>query len=447
MFKAGDVIDKTYIVTGTCSESGGMGNLLFVNHLSAPQDKVCVLKYCKQSEKEVLDRFRREVRLMERFKGNGRVIQFIDSNVDHDPPYFVMPYYKSGDLTGLADVLRGDYATQEDVFNKMIDCASELHTQGIFHRDIKPQNYLRDEGALIISDLGLSSEDSATTPLTRSSRGWGTEGYLPPEFRVSGGFKRADAAGDIFMLGKSFYHLLCGRELTHLTSEGIPRPLFVVIERCCAANKAGRYQDLESLRRSLSAVYDVMLGRTVGSAPVLHTLRAITDRLAVSGDYQTDQVTQFVEELAMAEPNEQNRICQELPRDLIKALVEEDVQSHLAQFLGCYRAMAEQATYDYDFAEVIAERMRTLFESRNVAPLHKAEALRIAIVASARKNRYAAMDTCKEMIVGVIDAELAQHVHDVLLDLREPFTRAIEESRCQAPAVRKALAVLRASSE
>ena len=110
----------------------------------------------------------------------------------------------------------------------MIDCVAELHARGTFHRDIKPQNFLLDDGNVVVSDLGLSMERESLTAFTRTSEYWGTQGYLPPEFQT-GGFKNADAAGDIFMLGKSFYVLLTGRDPLYLIANDIPEPLFHLI--------------------------------------------------------------------------------------------------------------------------------------------------------------------------------------------------------------------------
>ena len=168
MFNTDEIIDDRYIVKGVCSETGGMGTLLFVNRTNRPTGPVRVLKYCKQPSEEILKRFRREVRLMKQFKGNSRVVQILYSNLDHDPPYFVMQYFPDGDLTKTLNIIRSDLDAQEVTFNQMIDCVAELHAQDVFHRDIKPQNFLIEDGSVVISDLGLSTEIDSSTMFTRS---------------------------------------------------------------------------------------------------------------------------------------------------------------------------------------------------------------------------------------------------------------------------------------
>ena len=249
MFEIGTVVDSRYIVTDLCSNAGGMGTLMHVKEVGGSHPTL-VLKYCKLTSEESLSRFRREVRVMQQFIDNSYVMPVLFANLQHSPPYFVMPLYEHGDLIRHAPSLRNDLPTLEIYFNRMIDCLSQLHDKGILHRDIKPQNFLLSGHSLVVSDLGLCSELDSATAFTKSSVFWGTQGYLPPEF-LNGGFKEADVAGDVFMLGKTFYVILSGRDPTYLVNDNIPSPLVPIIERCCAISKASRYQTLASLRQSI----------------------------------------------------------------------------------------------------------------------------------------------------------------------------------------------------
>ncbi len=64
MFDIGDIIDGKYRVDGLCSDTGGMGVILFVTPLKTKRPFDVVLKYCKDNSEEQLKRFRREVRPM-----------------------------------------------------------------------------------------------------------------------------------------------------------------------------------------------------------------------------------------------------------------------------------------------------------------------------------------------------------------------------------------------
>ena len=182
MFSIAEVVDGKYQVDGVCSDSGGMGGILYVTKLQEPPTFQLVLKFCRGTDENHVRRFRREVRLLLEFQDNSRVVKIVDHNLDGEIPYFVMRYYSDGDLQTMAPQLRNFEALQESTFLKMIDCVQELHSRNTFHRDIKPANFLRDGEHLVVSDLGLSSEFLSATAFTSSHAVWGTEGYLPPEF-------------------------------------------------------------------------------------------------------------------------------------------------------------------------------------------------------------------------------------------------------------------------
>lgn len=254
MYTNGDIINGRYEVQGLCSDSGGMGRLLFVRDIKNADQGTIVLKYCLETNEEQINRFGREVRLLNEYKGNPKIAQLLDFDTQHTPPFFVMKHYEEGDLTSLTPHLKNNPEEQERIFLEMIDCINELHSRNQYHRDIKPQNFLLNHGAVVASDFGLSVEVGSATRCTKSTESWGTHGYIPPEFYSHEGFKKANEVSDIFMLGKSFYALLSGRNVNHLIEDEIPPPIFHVIEKCCAQNKEYRYQTLLDLKQRLGGV-------------------------------------------------------------------------------------------------------------------------------------------------------------------------------------------------
>lgn len=444
MYDKGDIIDDKYLVEGICNDSGGMGTILFVKPISGEVEHAIVLKYCKETTEEGLKRFCREVRLLSEFSGNTKLVDLLDHNLTHEPPYFVMKYYKEGDLTSVIDSIKDDYSEQERYFNHMIDCIAELHQRGKFHRDIKPQNFLLDDGRVLLTDLGLSKEIDSKTVATRNSAYWFTQGYLPPEF-LTGGFKHIEATSDIFQLGKSFYHLLTGRDPQYLVQDGIPDSLFYLIERCCAIDKAGRYQNLASVKQSLKAVYDVLLDRTDAYGNVKLRLHSIQERLEVDKKYDSSQVKAFVEELSNLESQEKEKICFELKQPIFHALKQTPLQSHLSQFLSIYGEVVRRGNYGFSYAEVIAKRMEVVFSESTVSIEDRATALEHAVHAAHVENRFAAMDTCRAMVRGIDDNNLGLRVRAIILEYANTFLANIEPSECNCDAVRKALREIRES--
>ena len=106
------------------------------------------------------------------------------------------------------------------------------HSRGILHRDIKPKNVILGKyGETFVVDWGLAIpipaetenrvDDEATIkPESGGSPtnggGAGTYAYMPPEALTGG---ELSAAADVYSLGASLYHLLCGRPPTRPAAE------------------------------------------------------------------------------------------------------------------------------------------------------------------------------------------------------------------------------------
>ena len=173
LFDVGDTIDGRYLVRAQLG-NGGMGAVLRVEDQTTHE--TLALKYCKPNQNR--RRFAREVRLMESIQ-SPYVIPISGSNLDHEPPYFVMPLAERSLETDLPSLV-GDEATGLEIFRQVCLGVQDLHARGVFHRDLKPANVLRlPNGRMVVCDLGLARpENRDTTVLTRSI-GWvGTEAYL-----------------------------------------------------------------------------------------------------------------------------------------------------------------------------------------------------------------------------------------------------------------------------
>ncbi|WP_348687572.1 protein kinase domain-containing protein [Aeromonas bestiarum] len=442
MYCVGDLIDDRFEVTGLCSDNGGMGQVLLVNDSTGKVPGSLALKYCREEDNEYIKRFQREVRLLEQFSGNSKVVEVLYSNTRHEPPYFVMKLYPDGDLTNHIDIIQTDIDEQERIFNLMIDCIAELHANGVFHRDIKPQNFLLDGENLVVSDFGLGMEPGSSSRFTSSSMFWGTQGYLPPEFH-NGGFKHADESGDIFMLGKSFYVLITKQNPTYLMDNEITPPLFHVIERCCELDKNRRYNSLAELKQALQMAYDVILGRGGHLGEVNQLISTIHDRLENEEKYRSSQVIDFLEKLNLIETEDQIRICLELKRSFISILTQDKLRQYIDDFLRIYAKMVESEQYGWSFAEVIASNMQRIFKNEDVSVKTRVRALELAIDAAFRMNRFAAMDTCVMMITSVSNDDLGIHIGNVIQKYQHSFLTEIEPSQCKCETIRRVLRIFK----
>jgi tetratricopeptide (TPR) repeat protein len=90
---------------------------------------------------------------------------------------------------------------------QMLSGLAEAHSQGVVHRDLKPQNVMVDESGLLrIMDFGIArTADTAT--LTGSGEMMGTPDYISPE-QVKG--ETTTAASDLYSVGIILYEILTG---------------------------------------------------------------------------------------------------------------------------------------------------------------------------------------------------------------------------------------------
>jgi len=123
-------------------------------------------------------------------------------------PYLVMTYCPQGSCHRMIGTMK-----EEDLWKLLADVASGLaylHSQGIIHQDIKPDNILIDTlSNYVITDFGISVQSRSTLRKSMNiASGSGTTAYMGPE-RFSKD-PTPIKASDIWSLGATAYELITG---------------------------------------------------------------------------------------------------------------------------------------------------------------------------------------------------------------------------------------------
>jgi eukaryotic-like serine/threonine-protein kinase len=157
----------------------------------------------------LFDRFKREQEIGEKLDHPGVMKVFKDAK--RSRIYMVMEWV-DGQL--LRNVLSSERklspARAARITARICDALDYIHSHGVVHRDMKPENIMispNDEIKLI--DFGIAAnEGSRRLTFANLSNVMGTPDYISPE-QVKG--KRGDARSDIYAMGVMLYEMLTGR--------------------------------------------------------------------------------------------------------------------------------------------------------------------------------------------------------------------------------------------
>jgi serine/threonine protein kinase len=169
----------------------------------------------------------------------------------------------------------------------------------LIHRDIKPDNiFLSADGEVKLGDLGLAKSAGQTQGLTMTGASMGTPHYISPE-QVEA-MKDVDLRADIYSLGCTLYHMLCGQPpyvgnssaavmVKHMSDPApdlrtvwpeCPAELATAILKMMQKNPADRQQSYEEVRADLRRGYDASISGTILSVPPVPAQPATVEKKA-----------------------------------------------------------------------------------------------------------------------------------------------------------------------
>src|SRR3954447_23097694 len=129
------------------------------------------------ADPEFLARFRREARIAAGLS-HPNLVGIYDFGAG-DRPYIVMEWVPGEDLG--SRIARNAEVDVERLAKELLRAVGHIHSAGILHRDIKPQNILiAPDGNTKLIDFGIALPRDATS-LTQTGMILGTERYAAPE--------------------------------------------------------------------------------------------------------------------------------------------------------------------------------------------------------------------------------------------------------------------------
>jgi serine/threonine protein kinase len=199
--------DNRWEVSESLGE-GGQAHTFLVHDKRGGSDTPYVLKRLKNITR--IDRFKREIEAT-RNMTHENIVRLVDFNLDHDKPYLVTEYCAGGSLAKAKPIWKDSPPIALRLFQQICNGVAYAHTQGVIHRDLKPDNiFLRtDAGPAVVGDFGICFLDDEGSRVTLTEEAVGARHYMAPELE-DGRVSAISSKSDTYSLGKILYWLLSG---------------------------------------------------------------------------------------------------------------------------------------------------------------------------------------------------------------------------------------------
>ncbi|MGA7292577.1 MAG: tetratricopeptide repeat protein [Terriglobales bacterium] len=265
----GVVFGGRYEILGVLGQ-GGMGAVYKARDREL--DRLIALKVIRPelaTDPAILQRFKQEL-ILARNITHKNVVRIYDLGEAEGIRFISMEYVDGEDLRTLLR-RQGKLAPNEAiaVVEQVCRALDAAHSEGVIHRDLKPQNIMRDKhGRVVVMDFGLA-RSLGESGLTQTGALVGTIEYMSPEQAMG---STLDQRSDIFSVGLIFFELLTGkapyhadtaiaslmkrtREEAQLASDidaSVPKSLSAIVSRCLEREPANRYHSAVELLQQLT---------------------------------------------------------------------------------------------------------------------------------------------------------------------------------------------------
>lgn len=229
--------------------------------------------------KDRIERFEREARAAGRL-AHPHIMTVYDVGSEGDKHFMAMEYLDGHNLRNELDT-KGlvEHSKAIEIIKAVLAGLEHAHSNGVVHRDIKPDNIQLTTSGVKITDFGIARLTFQPN-LTIDGQVFGTPSYMSPE-QIKGG--EIDARSDVFSAGVLLYEMLAGQKpflgdsviaITHAILNNEPRqpnginyPLWTVIQRALDKSPGLRYSSAKEMEDAIDQALRMGDGVVIDYAP------------------------------------------------------------------------------------------------------------------------------------------------------------------------------------
>ena len=175
-------------------------------------NRVVAIKMLKSAalSEEAYSRFMREAQVVAKLN-HPNIVSIYDIGKEDEKQFFVLEFVDGMSVRELLGTYPDGRCDMQTVLRVSIDVCSALeyaHSQGVLHRDVKPENILiSEEGTAKLMDFGLARMLGQPS-ITQEGIIVGTVAYVAPEIALG---KGADVRSDLYSFGAVLYEMVAGK--------------------------------------------------------------------------------------------------------------------------------------------------------------------------------------------------------------------------------------------
>ncbi|HEY9596551.1 MAG TPA: protein kinase [Cyanophyceae cyanobacterium] len=221
----GKLLDGRYQIVQPLSTTGGFGQTYIAEDTRRPGNPTCVVKHLKPASNnpnylETARRlFKSEAETLEQLGNHDQIPRLLAYFEENHEFYLVQQFIVGHPLS---HELNPSYPWTENqviaLLNDVLSILAFVHSHGVIHRDIKPDNLIRrdSDGKLVLIDFGavkqIQTQMAGNYSQLNVTVAVGTPGYMPSEQ----GLGRPRPSSDIYSLGIIAIQALTGLYPTQL---------------------------------------------------------------------------------------------------------------------------------------------------------------------------------------------------------------------------------------